>query len=148
MDDMKRSAGAHAGHDPVSDHGAAGASGETTMTATPITLIEAVTQALAWEMEHDPSVLVLWDEMYEQIWFDEPPAHLLRVDLVHLIAHVATHAGDIVIVVQLPLADGNDHALALVFGGIAEQFIHHRPQALFFIEQRALIVRGAAAVAA
>ncbi len=75
-------------------------------------------------------------------------AHLLRVDLVHLIAHVATHAGDIVIVVQLPLADGNDHALALVFGGIAEQFIHHRPQALFFIEQRALIVRGAAAVAA
>ncbi len=33
------------------------------MTATPITLIEAITQALAWELEHDPSVLVLGEDV-------------------------------------------------------------------------------------
>ncbi len=29
----------------------------------PITLIEAITQALAWELEHDPSVLVLGEDV-------------------------------------------------------------------------------------
>ena len=33
------------------------------MTAQPITLIEAVTQALAWEMAHDPSVVVLGEDV-------------------------------------------------------------------------------------
>ena len=33
------------------------------MTAQPITLIEAITQALAWEMTHDPSVLVLGEDV-------------------------------------------------------------------------------------
>ncbi|WP_425477330.1 alpha-ketoacid dehydrogenase subunit beta [Stenotrophomonas koreensis] len=33
------------------------------MTAQPITLIEAITQALAWEMAHDPSVLVLGEDV-------------------------------------------------------------------------------------
>ena len=33
------------------------------MTTTPITLIEAITQALAWELEHDPSVLVLGEDV-------------------------------------------------------------------------------------
>ncbi|WP_287820371.1 aminotransferase class I/II-fold pyridoxal phosphate-dependent enzyme, partial [Achromobacter sp.] len=40
---------------------------------------EAELAALAAVLREHPSVLVLWDEMYEQIWFDEPPAHLLRV---------------------------------------------------------------------
>ncbi|MBB1627241.1 aminotransferase class I/II-fold pyridoxal phosphate-dependent enzyme [Achromobacter sp. UMC71] len=35
--------------------------------------------ALAAVLRDHPSVLVLWDEMYEEIWFGEPPAHLLRV---------------------------------------------------------------------
>ena len=34
-----------------------------TPTAAPITLIEAITQALAWELEHDPSVLVLGEDV-------------------------------------------------------------------------------------
>src|SRR5690606_39209055 len=34
-----------------------------TPTATPITLIEAITRALAWELEHDPSVLVLGEDV-------------------------------------------------------------------------------------
>ncbi|MBB1115839.1 alpha-ketoacid dehydrogenase subunit beta [Stenotrophomonas sp. W1S232] len=36
---------------------------EAAMTAQPITLIEAITQALAWEMTHDPSVLVLGEDV-------------------------------------------------------------------------------------
>ena len=36
---------------------------EAAMTAQPITLIEAITQALAWEMRHDPSVLVLGEDV-------------------------------------------------------------------------------------
>lgn len=35
--------------------------------------------ALAGVLRESPQVLVLWDEMYEEIWFDQPPAHLLRV---------------------------------------------------------------------
>ena len=34
-----------------------------TPTAAPITLIEAITHALAWELEHDPSVLVLGEDL-------------------------------------------------------------------------------------
>ena len=36
---------------------------EAVMTAQPITLIEAITQALAWEMRNDPSVLVLGEDV-------------------------------------------------------------------------------------
>lgn len=35
--------------------------------------------ALAQVLRDAPQVLVLWDEMYEEIWFGQPPAHLLRV---------------------------------------------------------------------
>ncbi|QVQ28416.1 aminotransferase class I/II-fold pyridoxal phosphate-dependent enzyme [Achromobacter deleyi] len=35
-------------------------------------------QALAEVLRDAPQVLVLWDEMYEEIWFGQPPAHLLR----------------------------------------------------------------------
>lgn len=35
----------------------------TAGTAAPITLIEAITQALAWEIAHDPSVLVLGEDV-------------------------------------------------------------------------------------
>jgi aspartate aminotransferase len=35
--------------------------------------------ALAEVLRQAPRVLVLWDEIYEEIWFDGPPAHLLRV---------------------------------------------------------------------
>jgi pyruvate dehydrogenase E1 component beta subunit len=35
----------------------------STNTAAPITLIEAITQALAWELAHDPSVLVLGEDV-------------------------------------------------------------------------------------
>ena len=35
-------------------------------------------RALAQVLRAAPHVLVLWDEMYEEIWFGEPPAHLLR----------------------------------------------------------------------
>ena len=64
MDDIKRNAAVtSASHDHGVAHSAASNSGETPMTATPITLIEAVTQALAWEMEHDPSVLVLGEDV-------------------------------------------------------------------------------------
>ncbi len=34
-----------------------------TPTSAPITLIEAITRALAWELEHDPSVLVLGEDV-------------------------------------------------------------------------------------
>lgn len=34
--------------------------------------------ALADVLRGAPHVLVLWDEMYEEIWFGQPPAHLLR----------------------------------------------------------------------
>ncbi|KRG76563.1 2-oxoisovalerate dehydrogenase [Stenotrophomonas ginsengisoli] len=36
---------------------------EAAMTAQPITLIEAITQALAWEMRNDPSVVVLGEDV-------------------------------------------------------------------------------------
>lgn len=35
-------------------------------------------RALAEVLRDAPQVLVLWDEMYEEIWFGQPPAHLLR----------------------------------------------------------------------
>ncbi|MDT4819662.1 Aspartate aminotransferase [compost metagenome] len=35
--------------------------------------------ALAAVLREAPHVLVLWDEMYEAIWFDQPPPHLLAV---------------------------------------------------------------------
>ena len=44
---------------PASSGGDAG----KPMTDTPITLIEAVTQALAWELAHDPTVLVLGEDV-------------------------------------------------------------------------------------
>ena len=34
-----------------------------TKTTLPITLIEAITQALAWELQHDPAVLVLGEDV-------------------------------------------------------------------------------------
>ena len=61
MDDLR--------HAPVADTAAdshdhsSPQRGEATMTAQPITLIEAVTQALAWEMAHDPSVVVLGEDV-------------------------------------------------------------------------------------
>lgn len=60
MDEIKNGApGAHTN----AAESAAVARGEESMTTTPITLIEAITQALAWELEHDPSVLVLGEDV-------------------------------------------------------------------------------------
>ena len=36
-------------------------------------------RALAAVLRDAPQVLVLWDEMYEEIWFNQPPTPLLRV---------------------------------------------------------------------
>lgn len=60
MDEIKN--GAPGAHTNAADS-AAVARGEQSMTTTPITLIEAITQALAWELEHDPSVLVLGEDV-------------------------------------------------------------------------------------
>ncbi|WP_312253470.1 transketolase C-terminal domain-containing protein, partial [Stenotrophomonas sp.] len=60
MDEIKH--GASASQANAADS-AAVAGGDIAMTATPITLIEAITQALAWELEHDPSVLVLGEDV-------------------------------------------------------------------------------------
>jgi 2-oxoisovalerate dehydrogenase E1 component beta subunit len=57
MDDHKPTAG----HDAVSESAPMTAS--ETPTTTPITLIEAITQALAWEISHDPSVVVLGEDV-------------------------------------------------------------------------------------
>lgn len=35
--------------------------------------------ALAAVLRQHPDVLVLWDELYEEVWFGEPPAHWLTV---------------------------------------------------------------------
>jgi len=35
--------------------------------------------ALAAVLRQHPDVLVLWDELYEEVWFGEPPAHWLAV---------------------------------------------------------------------
>ena len=60
MDEIKNNApGAHTN----AADSAAVARGDDSMTTTPITLIEAITQALAWELEHDPSVLVLGEDV-------------------------------------------------------------------------------------
>ncbi|MGH8044901.1 MAG: alpha-ketoacid dehydrogenase subunit beta, partial [Stenotrophomonas sp.] len=60
MDEIKN--GASSAQTNAADS-AAIARGEQTMTTTPITLIEAITQALAWELEHDKSVLVLGEDV-------------------------------------------------------------------------------------
>ena len=60
MDEIKN--GAPGAHTNAADS-AAVARGDDRMTTTPITLIEAITQALAWELEHDPSVLVLGEDV-------------------------------------------------------------------------------------
>jgi len=60
MDEIKN--GASSAHTNAADS-AAVARGEQNMTDTPITLIEAITQALAWELEHDKSVLVLGEDV-------------------------------------------------------------------------------------
>lgn len=59
MDDLRHApqAGSTAETQSHSQHS------EAVMTAQPITLIEAITQALAWEMRHDPSVLVLGEDV-------------------------------------------------------------------------------------
>lgn len=54
-------------HTPTAAHDAVPESAPMTAsqlpTATPITLIEAITQALAWEISHDPSVVVLGEDV-------------------------------------------------------------------------------------
>ncbi len=54
-------------HTPSAGHEAVAAPAPMTTpdtpTATPITLIEAITQALAWEISHDPAVLVLGEDV-------------------------------------------------------------------------------------
>ncbi len=75
-------------------------------------------------------------------------AYALRVEIVDLIAQSPAHLGHALVVAQMLVGGGEDHPLAAIFGGIAEQLVHQRPQALFLVEQRAVIVRGAAAVAA
>jgi len=57
MDDHKPAAAQDAVHE------AAPMTATDTPTATPITLIEAITQALAWEISHDPSVVVLGEDV-------------------------------------------------------------------------------------
>ncbi|MFT4198001.1 MAG: alpha-ketoacid dehydrogenase subunit beta [Pseudoxanthomonas sp.] len=57
MDEHKHAALHEAAHEPAGGHV------DTTPNAAPVTLIEAVTQALAWELAHDPSVLVLGEDV-------------------------------------------------------------------------------------
>ncbi len=60
---------------------------------------------------------------------------------------LARRIGDRASMVQeLPLGKRHPHAAALIFGGIAEQLVHLRPQALLLDEERAEMVAGAAAV--
>lgn len=52
-------------------YNAAATRGETAMSS-PITLIEAITQALAWELEHDPAVLVLGEMSASTVAYSAP----------------------------------------------------------------------------
>ena len=61
MDDLRHAPATTAGSD--AEHHSSPQRGEAAMTAQPITLIEAVTQALAWEMANDPSVVVLGEDV-------------------------------------------------------------------------------------
>ncbi len=74
-------------------------------------------------------------------------AHLPWIEVVDLITQAAADLGHAPVVLQVIVCGGEDHPLAAVFGGVAQQFFHLRPQALLLMEQRAVIVRGAAAVA-
>jgi hypothetical protein len=75
-------------------------------------------------------------------------AHLARIEIAHRIAEPAALGRHALVGGEVAFGESEDHPLAPVFGGIAEQLIHQRPQALFFVEQRAVVVRGAAAIAA
>ncbi len=65
MDEIRHKNAALAEAGDAAHHAASAHAEAPTMspTTTPITLIEAVTQALAWELEHDPSVLVLGEDV-------------------------------------------------------------------------------------
>ena len=75
-------------------------------------------------------------------------ARLLRIEPIDAVAHFIAHAGDEMIMVEIVLVGRDDHALGRMLGRIAEQFVHHRPQPLFFEEQRALVMAAPAAIAA
>lgn len=61
MDELKHVPADTSQHASAS-YNAAATRGEIAMSS-PITLIEAITQALAWELEHDPAVLVLGEDV-------------------------------------------------------------------------------------
>ena len=63
-------------------------------------------------------------------------------------AHGRGQRGDAAVALLVELRKIHDDAFAAVFGGIAEQLVHLRPEALLLAEQRALVMGAAAAVAA
>src|SRR5487761_472344 len=48
---------------------------------------------------------------------------------------------------ELPLIEGNADPVRLKFGRIAQQLVHHGPQTLLLLEERAVMMRAAAPVA-
>ena len=75
-------------------------------------------------------------------------ADLIGFEQIDAVAHLVVHLGDVVILAELFLRHRHHDAFFLVLGRIAEQRVHFRPHALFFLEQRALVVGGPASVAA
>ncbi len=73
--------------------------------------------------------------------------HLLYVEKIDRVTQTMVPFGHETILLPLALGHGNDDAFAAMFGRIAEKFVHLRPQPVLFIKQRALVMRGTAAVA-
>ena len=74
-------------------------------------------------------------------------AHLLRIQVIGGVTQGVKIGGHIVVVGQLGLGEGRDHPLAAVFGGIAEEVVHHRPKPLLLRIEGTVGMGCAAAVA-
>ncbi len=106
-----------------------------------IGLHRALRIGLAAELQMDATQALVADQGRH---LDGP----LRVQVLGREPQFVEHLGHVVIVRQMRLGERHDHPLAPVFGGIAQQLIHQRPHPLFLGEQRGMVVRSAAAIAA
>ena len=75
-------------------------------------------------------------------------ARLLRVEHLVVVAHASADIAVVLVLGELRLGQRHDDALAPVFGRVAEQLVHLRPEPLLLGEQRALVMRRSAAVTA
>ena len=100
---------------------------------------------LGYPTEHQKEriLIAMTERQWEQYRFVaerhkrlDHPVELLDVEYLDRMVKPPVPFGDEAILLPLPLGHRNQDAFLLMFGRIAQQVVHLRPEALLFIEQR------------